>query len=66
MQRCGHHGKNANICGKSTFLKGEESVDPEGEEDVRPEGRRRRVNIFKQMWLENMIKASKGIYKEED
>ncbi|PEJ25975.1 hypothetical protein CN689_25350 [Peribacillus butanolivorans] len=45
---------------------GEESVALEGEENVRPEGRSRRVNIFKQMWLENMIKASKGIYKEED
>ncbi|WP_370015907.1 hypothetical protein [Peribacillus sp. B2I2] len=34
----------------------------EGEENGSP----RRVNIFKKMWLENMIKASKGIYKEED
>jgi hypothetical protein len=24
------------------------------------------VNIFKKMWLDNMIKASKGIYKDED
>jgi hypothetical protein len=24
------------------------------------------VNVFKKMWLENMIKASKGIYKDED
>jgi hypothetical protein len=24
------------------------------------------VNVFKKMWLDNMIKASKGIYKDED
>ena len=33
----------------------------EGEENGRP----RRVNVFKKMWLENMIKASKGIYNED-
>jgi hypothetical protein len=34
----------------------------EGEENGTP----RRVNVFKKMWLDNMIKASKGIYKDED
>ncbi|WP_176573215.1 hypothetical protein, partial [Peribacillus simplex] len=33
----------------------------EGEETASP----RRVNVFKKMWLDNMIKASKGIYKED-
>ncbi|MGG0788132.1 hypothetical protein ABE132_05270 [Peribacillus simplex] len=33
----------------------------EGEENGSP----RRVNVFKKMWLENMIKASKGIYNED-
>ncbi|MED3998283.1 hypothetical protein P4647_27300, partial [Peribacillus frigoritolerans] len=45
-----------------------EAAEEENENSAEGEGNGtpRRVNVFKKMWLENMIKASKGIYKDED